>query len=924
MASNVFPRFLPTSTGSPSIYETLRQHDESSDQSDVEERAALAVDEENLAERFQDYELDDPGQDIAASQADAQINLRTTMAGPKLTGSPLQQRIPPPSSSLPDADEPDDEVPPSLLIEDNDNPASPLKEQQPRPIPSPLPGPGNRATRAKWLATQEQQQLHSSPRSKRGQPAHFSPTLPGLAMADPRERAMWRWANVEDLDNFLRDVYDYFLGNGIWCILLSRLLNLLTLAFVVGFSTFLTSCIDFGKIRSSHTMSEILIPRCTKNMSSTANLLIWLFAFFWIGKSFQYLLDIRRLRNMHNFYRYLLDIPDTDIQTVSWQEIVKRLMALRDSNPATAAGISERHRRFTGSQSKQRMDAHDIANRLMRRDNYLIALINKDVLDLTLPLPFLKQRQLFSKTLEWNLSFCILDFVFNEHGQVRPLFLKGTHRRALSEGIRSRFLFAGFMNFVCAPFIIIYFIMLYFFRYFNEYQKNPSQIGTRQYTPYAQWKFREFNELQHLFQRRANMSYPFASRYIDQFPKDKSIQLSRFVAFIAGALASILFLASIIDPELFLGFEITHDRTVLFYLGVFTSIWAVARGAVPEENLVFDPEYALTNVIEYTHYLPSHWRGRLHSDEVRSEFALLYRMKVMVFFEEILGIIITPLILWFSLPKCSDRLVDFFREFTVHVDGLGHVCSFAVFDFQKGPNNVVPQEAGADADLRNDYYATKDGKMLASYYGFMDNYVTNQKAGAPFLHQPNRRHFHPPPSFPGLMSPALKGEGIEQVSGTSPRPRAEHGRQHVLRTSAATRSAHRTPRFGPSGSQTSPVASILLDPQHQPTPSGLRSSYRPVVHSRLRSSRRPLTDPAEDDEDALLENPVTAGDDLVDDITGENSLGESWKTTRAAAVDDNNEGHQSNATRDRGPGVLGLVYQFSKAQTGARGAGAII
>ena len=667
-------------------------------------------------------------------------------------------------------------------------------------------------------------------------------------------------------------------------------------------------------------MSEILIPKCTRNMSSTANLLIWFFAFFWVGKLFQYLLDVRRLQHMHHFYRYLLDIPDTDIQTVSWQEIVKRLMALRDMNPSTAAGVSERHRRFIGSQSKQRMDAHDIANRLMRRDNYLIALINKDILDFTLPLPFLRNRQLFSKTLEWNLSLCILDFVFDEQGQVRRLFLKDTHRRALSDGIRSRFLFAGFMNTICAPFIIIYFIMLYFFRYFNEYQKNPSQIGTRQYTPFAEWKFREFNELLHLFQRRVNMSYPFASRYIDQFPKDKTIQVSRFVAFVAGALASILFLASVVDPELFLGFEITHDRTVLFYLGVFTTVWAIARGAVPEENLVFDPEYALTNVIEYTHYIPGHWRGRLHSDEVRSEFALLYRMKVLVFLEELLGIILTPFILWFSLPRCSDRIVDFFREFTVHVDGLGYVCSFAVFDFKKGLNSAAPQENGVNPNLRDDYYATKDGKMLASYYGFMDNYVTNQKSGATFLHQPNRRYFHPPPPFPGLMSPSLRIEGHEHVSGTVERLRNDHSRHRVPRANVATRSAYRTPGFGPSAGQSSPVASVLLDPQNQPTPPGLRSSHRPGTHSRLQGSRKLLANPVEDEEDALLDNPVGVRGNFGDEAIEDDRLSESWKTTQAAAVEDEEEA-KTSASRSKGPGVLGLVYQFSKAQPGTRGTG---
>ena len=670
-------------------------------------------------------------------------------------------------------------------------------------------------------------------------------------------------------------------------------------------------------------MSEILIPQCTKKMSGTANLLIWLFAFLWIGKLFQYILDIRRLWNMHNFYHYLLEIPDNDIQTVSWQEIVKRLMLLRDLNPATAAGVTERHRRFMGSQSKQRMDAHDIANRLMRRDNYLIALINKDILDLTLPIPFIRNRQLFSKTLEWNLSLCILDYVFNEQGQVRPLFLKDTHRRALSDGLRRRFLFAGVMNVLCAPFIIVYFMMLYFFRYFNEYQKNPSQIGSRQYTPYAQWKFREFNELWHLFQRRINMSYPFASRYVDQFPKDKTIQVSRFVAFITGAVVSVLALASVIDPELFLGFEITSERTVLFYLGVFGSVWAVARGAVPEENLVFDPEFALSNVTEYTHYSPTHWRGRLHSNEVRTEFALFYQMKVIIFLEEILSIVFTPFILWFSLPKSSDRLVDFFREFTLHVDGLGYVCSFAVFDFKKESNNIARQDEAVAQDLREEYYSTKDGKMLASYYGFLDNYVTNQRPGAPYAHLTAKRNFYPPPTFPGMMSPTLAPNLNGPGSGRTDRVDRQHrgpSRSILAGPSTGSRSVHRTPRFAPIGGQLSPVASILLDPQHQPSRSGSKTPHRPG-QSRLRASRKPLVNPVEDEEDTLLENTRRSGGDGSEGAAADSNLGESWKTTRAGARDDDGEEDVQVTNQDKGPGVLGLVYQFSKAQTEGRGTG---
>ena len=39
-----------------------------------------------------------------------------------------------------------------------------------------------------------------------------------------------------------------------------------------------------------------------------------------------------------------------------------------------------------------------------------------------------------------------------------------------------------------------------------------------------------------------------------------------------------------------------------------------------------------------------------------------------------------PFILWFSLPSSCDNIIDFVREHTVNVDGIGYVCSYAVFD----------------------------------------------------------------------------------------------------------------------------------------------------------------------------------------------------------------------------------------------------
>jgi len=225
--------------------------------------------------------------------------------------------------------------------------------------------------------------------------------------------------------------------------------------------------VDYSKLRGSQKLSQILVPQCTKNMSGWWNLALWMFAFYFIWKSIQYLLDVHRLINTRDFYLYLLNIPDQDMQTITWQEIVARIMALRDHNPKTASGLTRQQRLWTGSQSKERLDAQDIANRLMRRENYLIALINKDILNLTIPLPFLRNRQLFSRTMEWILGFTILDFVFDDNGQVNQDFIRSERRGELSARLRSRLFFAGIMILLLSPFVAAYLIVVYFLTYYH-------------------------------------------------------------------------------------------------------------------------------------------------------------------------------------------------------------------------------------------------------------------------------------------------------------------------------------------------------------------------------------------------------------------------------------------------------------------------
>ena len=225
MASNMLSRLFPSTAGEPSIYETLQQQDEESAGSDMEERVSIALDEENLGIGFKDFEMDDALGDDATSQLAGPSNLDTgrQSQGGATRSVTHQRRL--------NTDDLDDEVPQSLLIEDGRYTA-PQASARPsqahaQALPPPVPGPASRGTRAKWQSTQDRQRLHDDVPPSLARTRATTSAGHTMGLIDPKEKALWLWANVENLDNFLQDVYDYFVGNGIWCIFLSRLLNLL-------------------------------------------------------------------------------------------------------------------------------------------------------------------------------------------------------------------------------------------------------------------------------------------------------------------------------------------------------------------------------------------------------------------------------------------------------------------------------------------------------------------------------------------------------------------------------------------------------------------------------------------------------------------------------------------------------------------------
>lgn len=156
-------------------------------------------------------------------------------------------------------------LPPPPSVSDSSSSSEEDDEDEPPPD---LTDAASKPTRSKPKATTSPERpLGTGGRIRLGGPEGLI-----LEQLGRKERALWRWVNVADMDLFLQEVYCYYVGKGIWTILLARAVSLLTVAWVVLFSTFLGGCVEYAKITHSHSLNEVVVQKCFSQYVSLAQI----------------------------------------------------------------------------------------------------------------------------------------------------------------------------------------------------------------------------------------------------------------------------------------------------------------------------------------------------------------------------------------------------------------------------------------------------------------------------------------------------------------------------------------------------------------------------------------------------------------------------------------------------------------------------
>ncbi|XP_076253766.1 autophagy-related protein 9 isoform X2 [Rhynchophorus ferrugineus] len=519
-----------------------------------------------------------------------------------------------------------------------------------------------------------------------------------------------RWNHIDDLDSFFTRVYKYHQKHGFVCVAVSEVVKLHKFVFVCGLTISMLFAIDYSKIfnsdsKSNHPMIfDLLIPfnEVISNLPLFGWLLIIFLTLLFILNFIRKLYAIIMYWDIKQFYNQALGISDKELDNLTWHEVQSKLkQAQLDLQMCI---------------HKRELTELDIYHRILRQTNYLVALFNKKLLPPRVNVPLLGEIVYWTKGMRINMMFLLFWSpwsLFENPWHLKEAYKRSVNREKLAAQLGHHVLWLSLVNVLAFPLIFIGQIIFYFFSYFDLVRREPGKFGIRYWSQYARLYLRHFNELDHELHVRLTRAYKPATKYLDSFSNPLVVTIAQHLNFMCSSVLAILVCLSFVDND------ILYWDQVLTLLAVLTGLITICRSVVPDETQIWCPETLLKAVVLHTHYLAGDWQGLAHTAPVRARFQQVFQYRFAALLEEFLSPILTPyFLLRYVYPRTLD-FVDFFRNFTISVVGVGDVCSFAQMDIRKhGDPDWQPEESSAAMVTADQYSQAEDGKVELSLMHF--------------------------------------------------------------------------------------------------------------------------------------------------------------------------------------------------------------
>lgn len=559
---------------------------------------------------------------------------------------------------------------------------------------------------------------------------HSSPHLFIHVASGSKVTRPWQ-AYIGDLDDFFEQIYQYYQRSGFLCIVVDQILELIKIILVIFLTFFFLNCVDYDVLFKNRlppgkssaplkvTIADCLIPIHEIQISSLQVVLLVFAISFWFIKLAIAIYSIITNNAIRIFFIEVLQIHDPTVY--SWLEIQTRLIRAQSH-----CLLREGH-----------LDELVIHNRLLRRANYTIALINKGVLPIYYRLPLFGELIYLSSGLQFNFDLLLFRgffSLFEKNWKLRDEVKSASKRLECARHFANRCLVLGIINLLLLPLILVWQSLYAFYTYVEALKRNPSFASTRTWSRYGQWFCRHFNEMDHELEQRLNRAHRPATRYMDSFPSPLLELLAKFFRFTAGILLSVLIVLTVYDEDVI---TIEHLITVATVLGAiiaisqaFISDYDVKRWTLAELD---------SAVLQHIHYRPHGYPA--HTAQAQKAMNNIFVYKSTTIIEELLSPIVTPYILIRHLRPRAIEIIDFFRVYTLELADIGDVCTFSQFNFHQHGHRIFneaskkatsPAAAAAVATtgvsatslgqraevLEDERHTTRNGKLELSLINF--------------------------------------------------------------------------------------------------------------------------------------------------------------------------------------------------------------
>lgn len=484
-----------------------------------------------------------------------------------------------------------------------------------------------------------------------------------------------QWNHLSDLDEFFTRIYNYVQRDGFLCMVLQDFFQLVTLWFIVIFPTFLLTSVNYDllfkdKFNMTYRViiSDAVLPwnQIRLNFHPFLIIILIVTSFYLAFRTLKSLLNISQYWEMKCFFMHALAINSRELSDKTWREVQSKLMHVQ--------------KRLHMCINRQELTELDIYHRILRFKNYLVAMVNKSVLPVKFFVPFWGDKVFFTSGLKYNYEMVLFwgpGAPFESNWQLRSEYKLEQKANELAIILSRRIFIIGVINLILAPVISIWTILYFFFENFAIFRSDPGLLGSRRWSLYGRHFLRHFNELDHEFNIRLTRGHRAAEKYMNMFWSPSLAIVSHFVIVVCSGMLAFLVVCTIKDED---------TLGVQGVIGTITILGIIVTGArsfIPNENLVRMPESLLKTILLQIHYINDSWKGQAHTPKVKNEFSQLFQYQVVYLLDEMISPLVTPFILMFWLRKRSRLVVDFLRQFTVSIEGVGDVCSFAQMNIKK-------------------------------------------------------------------------------------------------------------------------------------------------------------------------------------------------------------------------------------------------